>query len=666
MSESEEGSTAFSKSLPRACDTCRGRKIRCDKTIPCSNCKTAGVACKITSRSNDITKSRSRVLISSQYEQKIDRMEQRLESIEKLLQALASTTKAPDCIQSGPSSVTFTPAPSTSAPAPTPRVEQFEGESSLVAHSRQAHEALQHLLEAAPTTIRNDPNTVNALAALRNLLEKHRSEPPSLNLLSRVGSPDDLQHSELPPRDEILRLFAYVEADDLNDMFTWWLFDDVQDFYKMYDEFCHSSTCPLAISILVYCALCWLLEGNPIMQRAGVNMSKYAAYVPICHRHLATCISSYNLFLEPTDINIAALASAAAYAIYTADINAAWTLSSTAARLCQSLGYHRLSTDKSGDTTLYEKRAMLFWSVYFMDKSLSLRLGRASALQDFDISTSPKDVFDIWHSQNTFDYKTAKLTEWLSLSLDMAKIQGAIYDKLYAPGSIKSLPERQRQGQELIIKIHEILSMNQKCFEDSGWLQEYSSFYKESSDVILYSLFTLVYRAMPEVSNAQQLSLQAARSTMQVHYSCSKKAEFMGSEFKLEYMTWSIMLCPFTSFIVLFRNAVTDLNIDDLKLLEDFVASIEWLNDRNQREPLQRFQQLCHAFYNLAKHFVAARLRADHEHQASSSAELFMNTMQTTDFDQSLNDVAFPEDFQTWMDTNMDFMNDNWLAFGTL
>jgi hypothetical protein len=129
------------------------------------------------------------------------------------------------------------------------------------------------------------------------------------------------------------------------------------------------------------------------------------------------------------------------------------------------------------------------------------------------------------------------------------------------------------------------------------------------------------------------------------------------------------MLCPFTSFIVLFRNVVTDLNIDDLKLLDDFVASIEWLNDRNQREPLQRFQQLCHAFYNLAKHFVAARLRADHEHLASRNADqtLTVNTMQqTTEFDQPLSGVAFPEDFQTWMDTNMDFMNDNWLAFGTL
>ena len=140
-------------------------------------------------------------------------MEQRLESIEKLLQVLASTAKAPEDMQSGPSSVTFTPAPSASVPVPTPQVEQFEGETSLVAHSRQAHEALQHLLEAAPTTIRNDPNTVNALASLRNLLEKHRSEPPS-NLLSRVGSTEDLQHSELPSRDVIMKLFAYVEGMD--------------------------------------------------------------------------------------------------------------------------------------------------------------------------------------------------------------------------------------------------------------------------------------------------------------------------------------------------------------------------------------------------------------------------------------------------------------------
>lgn len=66
---------------------------------------------------------------------------------------------------------------------------------------------------------------------------------------------------------------------------------------------------------------------------------------------------------------------------------------------------------------------MLFWSVYFIDKSLSLRLGRASSLQDFDISFSAKEIFDIWNNKDPLDFKTAKLAEWLRLSLEMAKIQ---------------------------------------------------------------------------------------------------------------------------------------------------------------------------------------------------------------------------------------------------
>ncbi|KAI5248887.1 hypothetical protein E4T43_01123 [Aureobasidium subglaciale] len=612
-------------------------------------------------------------------EQKIDRLEQRLEGIEKLLQTLISLAKSPpQYTPSGPSSTTFTPAAcmSTSVPlpVPTPQVEQFEGESSLVAHSRQAHEALQRLLEAAPTTIRNDPNTVNALAGLRNVLEKHRSEPPSLNLLARVGSLDELQYSDLPPQEEVMKLLACIEADELSDMFTWWLFDDIRDFYEMYDEFCQSpSGCPLAIQVIVYCALCWLMAGNPITQRAGLDTSKYSEYTPVLERHLEVCISSYNLFVEPTDLNIAALSTAGAYAIYAADVNAAWILTSTAARLCQSMGYHRLMPPKSGGTEVYEKRAILFWGVYFVDKSLSLRLGRASSLQDYDFSTSWRDIVKIWQSPGNAKAKAghrlAKMTEWLELSLEMATIQGIIYDKLYSPGSIKNLSERQKLGQELVVKIHEILVLNMKCFTESGWLYEYTDYYKECGDVILYSLLTLVYRAMPEISNTQQWSLQAARSTMQVHHGCARKAEAMGSGIKVEYLTWSIMLCPFTPFIVLFRNVVTELNLDDLKLLEDFVASIEWLNDSNQREPLQRFHQLCHAFYNLAKHFVAARLRADYEHQAMTSAgqTLVMSTMQQPPtFEESLEDMTIPEDFQTWMDTHMDFMNNDWLAFGTL
>lgn len=103
----------------------------------------------------------------------------------------------------------------------------------------------------------------------------------------------------------------------MSDVFTWWLFEDIEDFYKMYDEFCQSPVnCPLAISILVYCALCWLLDGNPIMTRAGVDVTKYSRYVSTCERHLESLISSYSLFLEPTELNIAALSAAVCISLF--------------------------------------------------------------------------------------------------------------------------------------------------------------------------------------------------------------------------------------------------------------------------------------------------------------------------------------------------------------
>ena len=141
---------------------------------------------------------------------------------------------------------------------------------------------------------------------------------------------------------------------------------------------------------------------------------------------------------------------------------------------------------------------------------------------------------------------------------------------------------------------------------------------------------------------------------------------------KLEYMSWSILLCPFTPFIVLFRNVITDLNLEDLRLLEEFISSIDWLKDKTQREPLQRFQQLCEAFYNLAKHFVAARSREDAASQSTQATLAGMNQVgidliqDPNTFDGQMDDPTLSMNFQEWLNNHMDFLSDDWLALGTL
>lgn len=88
-----------------------------------------------------------------------------------------------------------------------------------------------------------------------------------------------------------------------------------------------------------------------------------------------------------------------------------------------------------------ERKLRLFWTIYCLNKALSLRLGRASVIQDYDISLTPgvedlgiegawKEVFPLW--------------------IRLAKIQGKVYELLYSPAALaQSEGERVAQAQAL-------------------------------------------------------------------------------------------------------------------------------------------------------------------------------------------------------------------------
>lgn len=81
-----------------------------------------------------------------------------------------------------------------------------------------------------------------------------------------------------------------------------------------------------------------------------------------------------------------------------------------------------------------EHKNRLFWSIYCIDKALSLRLGRASTIQDYDISLS-------WASSRLGG--PDPYNEVYILWIHLAKIQGKVYEKLYSPAAL-CLPESER------------------------------------------------------------------------------------------------------------------------------------------------------------------------------------------------------------------------------
>lgn len=102
--------------------------------------------------------------------------------------------------------------------------------------------------------------------------------------------------------------------------------------------------------------------------------------------------------------------------------------------MCQTLGYHRISSMEHDPPSVQKEKQCLFWSVYTILNLMSLRLGRASVIQDFDIALpSPFETFpcnDIWG-------------HICALWTKQAMIQNKVYTTLYSPAALNQ-PESVR------------------------------------------------------------------------------------------------------------------------------------------------------------------------------------------------------------------------------
>ena len=117
----------------------------------------------------------------------------------------------------------------------------------------------------------------------------------------------------------------------------------------------------------------------------------------------------------------------------------AWTFISRASDLCQTLGYHRLRPAKETDQPLRAAQEHLFWTIYKIEKGLSLRLDRSSNIQDAEI--------------------TLASDPGMSRPTRLARIQGELYHQLYSPkGLSRKDHERVRMAEALAGELRELIN----------------------------------------------------------------------------------------------------------------------------------------------------------------------------------------------------------------
>ena len=113
----------------------------------------------------------------------------------------------------------------------------------------------------------------------------------------------------------------------------------------------------------------------------------------------------------------------------------AWVYITAAQQAGYALGFHTRSegADASG---IPNKMGLLFWAVYYLEKTLCLRLGRCSTILDIEITVP------LPGGSNVPD---DSLMGYLQQLVRFASLAGRTYEKLYVAHALSQPDEQRRQ-----------------------------------------------------------------------------------------------------------------------------------------------------------------------------------------------------------------------------
>jgi len=176
-----------------------------------------------------------------------------------------------------------------------------------------------------------------------------------------------------------------------------------------------------------------------------------------------------------------------------------------------------------------------------MDKNLSLRLGRASILQDWDISIpKPLPPPEKGHPDGQ---------RWLDMNyywIQVAEIQGQVYEHLYSPGSFSKLAEERAQwAKTTATRLQEHYNARAKGIGPytGDLMGDISRLLAHSDVVVFHSVMALIHRAIPPPSSEapstfSQECVYSARQSLQAHLLCANTYKYKNSKLWAGYIQW--------------------------------------------------------------------------------------------------------------------------------
>ncbi|KAH8898669.1 hypothetical protein GQ53DRAFT_635840 [Thozetella sp. PMI_491] len=542
-------------------------QIACDRGSPCANCVSARLECRHSTVAPRAVNPKQRVLISAQYEQKIDDIAKGIDGIQLLLRRL---NLHPD-VEKPKDGAAFhvDRADPTGLLDPSPSVVVSNGEIQW--------DYSIHIIDLVKTVI-EDSRTKDVgaeegqvILSLKRLLNALDGPAPMGNLSFPKGNvAKQVGDLPMPPLEATVAILRWSKARAFYSKMGWisrvlpleWFADTCRKVYFAIDDY-NEVDFVLANGYLSY-----VFSEHVVVS----GLEEHRDHASLCRENLYHCLSRLPLILQPSLEVVAALILGVS-------------------NMCLTLGYHRVH-QRASDDTLRAIQDRLFWAVYRMEKGLSLRFSRSSNIRDAEI-TLPFNQYDVRY-------------------IRLARIQGQVYDQLFSPTGLYHTSDQERsimaaafaeQLRPLIKETHREALADVEYPEDCE-PDPLRVIYLQCELICQCSLLTLVLRAVPSTSNPLSISsddcVATAREVLDIHQQCVEGARRCKNDplMASKYMNWAIVNTPFVPFNILFTRAVQLLDYSDLARLERFAASLRPAGSTqadSSTHPYRLYELLCRA-----------------------------------------------------------------------
>ncbi|KXX75460.1 Protein STB5 [Madurella mycetomatis] len=576
-----------------------------------------------------------RVLISTQYERKIDLFEARLANIEGMLRELTvsvnHSSRSPSASAAESSSASNTHGFTGSSPPAGdggPDIiygaqydgaadSTFEGDSSIIAQAAFASELLENAVtRTLPHDIDSDMRS--ALSSLHQIvnMQNRPSAQESRFANAKPIPKGGIRELPMPPAQAVVAVLRDLKETPLMSFTTVCTFAVADSFTercrKVY--FAPDDYSLMAWGV-VNAGLYFLFQEKAIITE-GAQRTQMLEYQALCRDNLETALTNLPLLMPARRDSIEVLVLGAFYSIEISKYTLARDLNSIAATLCQTLGYHRIRPT----TPEHESKTVLFWAAYLLDKALSIRSGRAPAIQDYDI-TVPRELGP---SLNLPDEPGRVIVyHWITF----ADFNGKAYEQLYSPAALARPPEQRAESARQLVQMMLNLTKEKEPLmrQIRDRLQQTnvnanSPFSIDmailSDELLHWASLTLAYRAIPSPPGSPSTfnpeCIHAARRAFECHFEYMALAgDNVGV--KTSFVRWNVLYIPFTPVIVLFCHVVETSDRDDLRRLADFVDSLQPM--RAESEGVEKLHRICHVLHDVASLCVRARAQRQQDPQ---------------------------------------------------